>query len=440
MAEFQPLDYIVPHTGGTFSVILRDSTLTDENCTWNIGRSNSYFEAVINRTLQNAVIVDITAKPNNTTLDRKCILSLVRISTLDYSTITYNYEFTIKCDTTNLYIPIWKDTYFITNKTKLKYNIKKDNNEIIYSGYSVVLPDEDRIKIKLNPLVCDYIDNKLPNGITEGIYYLDDYCHSFYLNEINSITGETPLTRHNFYNDYSYTNKESIFLNKPIKTKLLDGREYQEVDVRQYSFISAFNDTENAETLFLYYPNENNVIQNEIYTLNNNSQLLKIDKTLLQRIGVGKNFFMRNQNNPNDILVRSVVKTCYDYCLYYRNAHNGYDSLLIQGNANKKDKIESIYYTKNADNTKQDFAKTKYNNVITTTYTMHTDWFNDEEQSKLHHLLESTEVYLHNLNTDEIQPVNITNNVCEYKTYSNNGRKKWYNTIEPEVSQNKIRK
>ena len=99
---------------------------------------------------------------------------------------------------------------------------------------------------------------------------------------------------------------------------------------------------------------------------------------------------MRNQNNPNDILVRSVVKTCYDYCLYYRNAHNGYDSLLIQGTANKKDKIESIYYTKNADNTKQDFAKTKYNNVITTTYTMHTDWFNDDEQSRLHHLLEST--------------------------------------------------
>ena len=88
MAEFQPLDYIVPHTGGTFSVILRDPTLTDTNCTWNIGRSNSYFEAVIRQTLQNAVIVDITAKPNNTTLDRKCILSLVRISTVDYSTIT----------------------------------------------------------------------------------------------------------------------------------------------------------------------------------------------------------------------------------------------------------------------------------------------------------------------------------------------------------------
>ena len=106
----------------------------------------------------------------------------------------------------------------------------------------------------------------------------------------------------------------------------------------------------------------------------------------------------------------------------------------------KKDKIDSQYYTRNADNTKQDFAKTKYNNIITTTYTMYTDWFTDDEQSRLHHLLESNEVYLHNLNTDVVDPVIITNSECEYKTFTNNGRKKWYNTIELEVSQNKTRK
>ena len=79
-------------------------------------------------------------------------------------------------------------------------------------------------------------------------------------------------------------------------------------------------------------------------------------------------------------------------------------------------------------------------NVITSNFVLYTDYFNDDEQSRFHHLLESTEVYLHNLNTNEILPVNITNSSCDYTTFTNNGKKKWYNTINVEVAQERIRK
>jgi hypothetical protein len=113
---------------------------------------------------------------------------------------------------------------------------------------------------------------------------------------------------------------------------------------------------------------------------------------------------------------------------------------LIDANAKKTDKITSKYYTRDYDNTTIKSEKTKFTNVINTEYVLHTGWFNDDEQSRLHHLLESTEVYLHNLNTDEIYPVNITNTTCEYKTFTNNGRKKFNNTINVEVAQTKVRK
>jgi hypothetical protein len=63
----------------------------------------------------------------------------------------------------------------------------------------------------------------------------------------------------------------------------------------------------------------------------------------------------------------------------------------------------------------------------------------DDEASRMHHLLESTEVYLHNLEDDTIIPVNITNNSCEFKTFTNNGKKKFNYEIDVELARTKVR-
>lgn len=58
----------------------------------------------------------------------------------------------------------------------------------------------------------------------------------------------------------------------------------------------------------------------------------------------------------------------------------------------------------------------------------------------MYHLLESTKVYLHNLETNEIIPVIITNAQCEHLTYTNNGKKPYYYNITVEESNLKLRK
>lgn len=49
-------------------------------------------------------------------------------------------------------------------------------------------------------------------------------------------------------------------------------------------------------------------------------------------------------------------------------------------------------------------------------------------------------VYLHNLTTNKIVPVIVTNSQCEYMTYRNNGKKPYFYNITVEASNTKLRK
>lgn len=125
-----------------------------------------------------------------------------------------------------------------------------------------------------------------------------------------------------------------------------------------------------------------------------------------------------------------------DYVLYYSNAYGGWDSLLLTGNVKKTDNIEHLTYRRKAKFS--DFSKVNYQNNITPTWSLKTGLTVDG--SKMYHLLESTMVYLHNLSTDEIIPVVVTNASCEYLNYANNGKKPYFYNITVEESHQKLRK
>ena len=58
----------------------------------------------------------------------------------------------------------------------------------------------------------------------------------------------------------------------------------------------------------------------------------------------------------------------------------------------------------------------------------------------MHHLLNSTEVYLYNINTGEMLPVTLTNTTTEHKTYKTNGGRMVNYTIEATLSQTRLRR
>lgn len=112
---------------------------------------------------------------------------------------------------------------------------------------------------------------------------------------------------------------------------------------------------------------------------------------------------------------------------------------MIGGNAIKTNEITSeTYRTRNAD--AYYFDKTKYLNAITSKWRLYTGYLSNTEAEKINNLFESTFVYLRNIKTGKFTPVLITNNSFDYKTYTNQGKKKFYYTIELEESKLKYRK
>lgn len=372
-----------------------------------------------------ATYIDIAITVNDNT--NNWANSIIKIQALADSggyQVPINGSIYISVQGEKIIVPIWKDEFFISNQSTLTYSLVNDKTgDVIYRGKAVKYPDTNYIEINISPLVRGYISSSFNFNTANEQISISDYTLP-----VNILIDDVMKAQYIYINDWSYdTDPNNYMISDPIR-KVIDNRQWF-----LYSYYKRVIDdstAKNAGYIIYYYAGDTSAS----FHIGDSSQtLLKLKLT--------------GYNKPKRIVVGAyqernefkVIDSCYEYCLYYVNAYGGWDSLLIQGNTLKSDNITSSYYMKNFNNNTNEFEKVKYNNVMTTKYQLYTDWFNDDEQSRLHHLLESTEVYLHNLVTDEILPVVITNNTCDWKTFSNNGKKMWYNTINVEVSQQRIR-
>ena len=143
------------------------------------------------------------------------------------------------------------------------------------------------------------------------------------------------------------------------------------------------------------------------YTINGNTTVLSADTGNPLQVFADKII----SNHPvmfSDAANESFTykPSCGDYALYYINAYGGWDCLLVK--AKRIDNIQSYDYKK-----LRQFEKGRYLNVITPTWDVYTDY--GVRSDRMHHLLESPTVYLHNLDTGDISKVLINETTCEYK-------------------------
>lgn len=461
---FSPERLVIPYGGGTYNVSFETTNYTYDLTSWRFEETGSWtnlYNLQLLNYSSNGVGFRIIANENTNTVDCHCSFYVIgkRENSVMYD--RYLYSFTIKCDPAKSNVPISDDTFFINGNKIIgeSYDFKisvEDEDGYIYSGKCVALPDGTSNSILLNNICSPYLNSSFPIqelpsrwSSTKKIFQIKDYHRRFSIYAPNNIGNFIEVGSYKFYN--SYDGSVGVVLSQPIKT-IKDTRigyiddEFSVVDKRQILLCSLFDydydglDEDNYigyEKLYLRGYN------NEIgETFDEEIPLSKGQTLYTQRLSHLEDGYVLSfeTENGNPFIKYVVKETCADYCLYYCNAYGGWDSLLIYGNSLKTDKINSHYYTKSFDNTKPDFERKKYVNVITPKYTLYTDWFDDVQQSKMYHLLESTEVYLHNLKTDKIEPVNITNTTLDYKTFANNGKKKWYNKIDVEVAQDKIRR
>lgn len=301
---------------------------------------------------------------------------------------------------------IWKDFYVVLGEgDSFDYRILADN-EIIYQGKAYRRAAEGAVSIKVNEVCANYIGSHLPELMSLS---WSSVSKTF---DVQVLRGSAWVSQEqfSFYNNWSYSNSDK--LSAQVWNKVAPG---------QWMFISL--PASGGNSILVQFP----------------GNTYSISRTATEGIGV-----VKAEKKYSSVTIDGVkydYVPCCRYVLYYANALGGWDWLVIEGNYKEEDDVtrneRSISYNNAVVSNR---GREHYLAQITKRMTLHTSWMSDMESQKMHHLLNSTNVYLHDLNSDEIIPVLLTNTTTEYKTYKGNGGQLVNYAIEVEFANRRIRR
>ena len=334
--------------------------------------------------------------------------------------------------------PIWKEIPIeLTNALQREYvvsYVKDGALETIYSGRAYRLPDQSKLVISINDICADWLRNSFPS-LVNG-FDRQDMPVEFVVQEIDSFGAYKEVARIRFINDWSYDTTHNAItdgLNAPINHRF---------DARQLLFWTAIDIEEvNAEVTLTNGTSFKVIIPVKITPDFNDDFNVDFAKSL-GSAGSGTAVFSPSQwGDVQSISINGVrydiTNTCARYALYYLNAFGGWDSLLIEGTSIEKDALTR--YTMNKKGA-YDRQTRNYVNEIQKKLTLHTSWLSDEESLRMHHLLNSTDVYIHDLERNEILPVIMDASETPYKTFKNQGGKLVNYTIDVTIAQTRVRR
>lgn len=320
--------------------------------------------------------------------------------------------------------PIWKDNdYMIYNVTEqLQYNINLytwDGTlvETLYTGIAKPKPNEKTIKIRIS----DYAKN-LCNSDAEHIFDedytvlgMENYCKCVGVRyEQNGITKQYVS---DYYNSYDYNNTVDFSDTEvnPISAPITS------YSNRGWVLISIVNGRNTESIIEIAHPNGNKYYYGNIPV--RSAIMIQV-----KDLSVGNYIVFAD---GEECMNFKVEEKCNRYNLHYINAMGGYDTLPIEGMKDKRsDDFTFDYFKAHANN--QNILKPQTNKFkvdITPRWSLQTGFLNDEQSAKMYNLFGSQRVWLEDTTTGEIHPVYITDKAVDYKTYTNNGKRKISYTI-----------
>ena len=337
-------------------------------------------------------------------------------------------------------VPIWKD-HFTTLGTgdSIRYRIiLADTSAVIYSGRAYKRPGETNILARINDICADYITNVLPQ-LSQAEFTRISLPVTF---RVQTLSGSTWSTKESvqFTNDWSYDysyNAATMGMSFPITGN---------IDIRMPIVWTGLNVSQVNATIYYTDGRYARVIIPVAISNDFNADFNSDFSKSVRSAGSGTAVFLPSAwDNVARIVVGSssfrVVTDCAKYALYYINAYGGWDSLLIEGNTMEVDNLkrytrEMVYDNRDIQNR----GIQNYVNEIDKGFTFHTGWLLHDQGERMHHLINSPDVYLYDIAAGEMIPVIIPMASCEYRNFSNNGNMLVDYTIQVQVAQNMIRR
>lgn len=337
-------------------------------------------------------------------------------------------------------VPIWKDV-FVTLGTgdSIQYRITlSDTGDVIYSGKAFKRPGETNISARINDVCADYLENVLPT-LSQAEFTRLNLPLTFAIQTLSGSTWST-ISSVQFMNDWSYDydyNPATMGMAFPINGK---------IDSRMPIVWTGYNVSSVNATIYFKDGTTAQVIIAVEISNDFNADFNADFSRSVRTAGSGTAVFLPSAwNNVDRIVVDGktyqVVTECAKYALYYVNAFGGWDCLLIEGNTQEADSLKR--YTREVVYSNRDIQNRgihNYVNEITKGFTFHTGWLLGDQGKMMHHLINSTDVYLYDIANEEMIPVTIPATSCEYKTYKNQGNHLVDYTIQVQIAQNRIRR
>ena len=279
-----------------------------------------------------------------------------------------------------VYSSIYRDTYYTTSANTLYYKVM-DDTDVIYSGKAVKMPGEDDLKVNINKICRNYLSSDIAELLETSASSIVNInaCKEFTL-----VDGEdNELESYTFLLDYDYShvwNGGNETLSMPVDGRYVDGMLKPKTTV------------------------ENGVVTTT-----------------------------RSGNYGYEV-------SCRDYVIYYLNTRGGWDAFVFNA-GQKKDTITQYKTDRAFDNTTLEFESNRYISEIKVSYTLTTDYLDDEQSANFaENLIGTNKAYLQNISEGWIKPVVISDTQVTYQTYMGNSKKLSQYKINCDLSQTKIRR
>ena len=299
-------------------------------------------------------------------------------------------------------VPIWKDTVYTEKSNNwIEYHLDDANNNVLYAGKAYPYPSNNTVEILVNDIASNFL-KPMDWPTNDGFNESEDYSKLLLLKTSTNI-----IRTYIFNNDWSYK-EDPLYTNSPCSI----------VDPRQLFIVS-------GDSRYKITYGDNTIQFTNLYTYR--LDLSNITIPCGSKISVYKD---------NVIIKEYTVANGKDYVLYYTNSVGGWDFITVKGNSTRKDNVTSSLYERRPIRPSKEFGSIKYLNTITPSWSLNTGYI----KGNISELVSSLNVYLYDLNTKDLIPVNVTTTSAEYLNYTNNGKHFTNYTVEVEASQKNFRK
>ena len=356
------------------------------------------------------------------------------------------------------YRPLWQDMR-IGVQTGNFYVYKGGDSQtgtLVYSGHASLYPGSTgpaaRAYVRLNDILYSNMDRvELPDFINTNQFVNAEFTTLFV-----AYDGPTQVRMsQRFINDWSYDydfNYETEYKNisSPINGRFGQSQRlvYSVHGVSSLSVIIMYDDGD-YETIQLFGTVSGGDFNNDF----NGDFLIKSGSGGKTQDGI---VFIDLDNYPG--AVQATVRmtrtdgtettetftasdTCSRYVLYYLNAYGGWDFLLLEGTCTESDELTRHNSARDYSNTLSKNRGTfNFCNEIVKSWTLRTGWMTDRQSQRMHHVLNSTDVYLYDMETRLLLPVILTRTQTDYKTYKSEGNRLFNYEIAAQLAQQRQRR